>query len=107
MEKEDESSPVLAVAASMDGGEEGVGGSGTLMWLRAEQSSGLLTVRNIVIKKIKLAAVKMVLKKQKGGGILTCAHGRCFSWWWRRGHWRQRDPNVSAGLEIKWPVDSV
>ncbi len=65
MEKEDESSPVLAVAASLDGGEEGVGGSGTLMCLRAEQSSGLWTVRNIVIEKIKLAAVKMVLKKWK------------------------------------------
>ncbi len=46
---------MLAVAASMDGGEEGVGGSGTLMCLRAEQSSGQWTVRNIVIGKIKLA----------------------------------------------------
>jgi hypothetical protein len=46
---------VLAVAASIDGGEEGVGGSGTLMCLRAEQSSGPWTVRNIVIEKIKLA----------------------------------------------------
>ena len=46
MEKEDESSPVLVVAASMDGGEEGVGGNGTLMCLQAKESSGLWTVHN-------------------------------------------------------------
>ncbi len=55
MERGDESSPVLAVAASMDGGEEGVGGRGALMCVLAEQSSGPWTVHNIVIKKIKLA----------------------------------------------------
>ncbi len=55
MEKEDESSPVLAVAASLDGGEEGIGGSGTLMCQQAEQSSGPRTVRKNVIEKIKLA----------------------------------------------------
>ena len=53
MEKDAESSPVLVLAgaASLGGGEEGVGGSVTLMCLRAEQSSGLWTVRNIVIEK--------------------------------------------------------
>ena len=67
MEKEDESSPVLVVAASLDGGEEGVGSSGTLMWLRAEQSSGLWTVHNIVIEKVKLAQWKWCSKNRKEG----------------------------------------
>ena len=53
--KEGESSPVLTVAASLDGGEEGIGGCGTLMCQQAEQSSGPWTVRKNVIEKIKLA----------------------------------------------------
>jgi hypothetical protein len=57
-EKKDESSPVLAVNAALDGGGEGAGSGASLLCPRAEQSSGLRTVRNISIEKITLAAVK-------------------------------------------------
>jgi hypothetical protein len=57
-EKKDESSPALAVDAALDGGGEGAGGGAAVLCPRAEQSSGLRTVRNISIEKITLAAVK-------------------------------------------------
>ncbi len=64
-EKEDESSPALAVAAALDGGGEGAGGGAAVLCLRAEQSSGLWTARNVAIEKITLAAVKNGDKNEK------------------------------------------
>ncbi len=49
--KEGESLPALTVAASLDGGEEGVGSSETLMCLRDEQSTGPWAVHGILIEK--------------------------------------------------------
>ncbi len=46
-EKEDEPSPALAVAASLNSG-------GAQTYLRAEQSSGPWTACNVAIEKIKL-----------------------------------------------------
>jgi len=50
-EKEGESSPVLAVAASLDGVGEGVGGSGSLLCLWAENSSRPWIVHSSAIEK--------------------------------------------------------
>ena len=78
MEKRGESSPTLAVAASLESVGEVIGGSGSLLCLWAKISTGPWMVHSSVIEKITVLAVKMV-QKRKQGGILTCAHGHCFS----------------------------
>ena len=50
-------------AASLDSVGEDVGGGGLLLCLWAKNSSRPWMVRNIIIEKIKSAAVKMVSKK--------------------------------------------
>jgi hypothetical protein len=98
---------VLAVTDSLDSGREDVGGGGSLLRLWAENSSCPWMVRNSVIDKIKSAAMKMVSKKRKGRGILTCACSRSFSGQWRRGRWQRRLAIVSVGQEFQSPVDGA
>ena len=83
-------SPALAVAASPFYGEEGAGGGGSQLFLRAKISSGPWMGNNNLIEKNKLLAVKKRWKASHGGEILTCTCGRCFSLLWRRGCWQRR-----------------
>ena len=84
-------------------GNFGGGGCDCVCGLRYPPACGWF----IAVKLKKILAVKMVLEKRKGRGVLTYACGQCFSWQQRRGCWWRRLLIVSVGWDIHGPVDGA